>query len=282
MLQLNIQSVVQIIGLAVYAVLISLALCSKKVALKKLFTVLLAAACGVCLADFLTNLNLSYGFIVFWKFAAVLFTTWFVVAYAHFITAYAGKKSGKIVKAGYAWLGAALVVTAVGYLTQGAGLMGQLSGVYNYAITAVVIVNDAIVVAVALYIFKLLKNAAAPDERNRAGYLLAGGIIAILGTVPKYFVQGIPSAFVQAGYVLNAIIIAYTLMKYRLLDIQVLMRKWLVYTGVTVCMTLAYLTLLLVLSNLLAPAPAAAGHTGHHRPGNSLCLFVQLDKIAPG
>ena len=113
--------------------------------------------------------------------------------------------------------------------------------------------------AVALYIFKLLKNAAAPDERNRAGYLLAGGIIAILGTVPKYFVQGIPSAFVQAGYVLNAIIIAYTLMKYRLLDIQVLMRKWLVYTGVTVCMTLAYLTLLLVLSNLLRLLPPQLG-----------------------
>ena len=119
MLQLNVQSIVQIGSLVVYAILISLVLCSKKVILKKLFTVLLMAASGIGLAGLLTNLKLPYEQLVFWKLAAVLFSTWLVIAYAHFITAYADKNTGKIVKFGYAWLAAAFVIAACGYLIQG-------------------------------------------------------------------------------------------------------------------------------------------------------------------
>ncbi|MGD0795411.1 MAG: diguanylate cyclase, partial [Dehalococcoidales bacterium] len=261
MLQLNVQSIVQIGSLVVYAILISLVLCSKKVTLKKLFTVLLMAASGIGLAGLLTNLKLPYEQLVFWKLAAVLFSTWLVIAYAHFITAYAGKNTGKVVKFGYAWLAAAFVIAACGYLIQGMNLLDNetVSGAYGYAINGVVIINDAISVAILLFIFNLLKKAAGPEERNRAAYLMAGSIIVVAASVLKYFIQDLPFAVSQVGYAINAIIIAYTLMKYRLLDIQVLVRKWLVYSGVTVCMTLAYLTLLLVLSNLLRLLPPQLG-----------------------
>jgi diguanylate cyclase (GGDEF)-like protein len=119
--------------------------------------------------------------------------------------------------------------------------------------------NDAITIGILFYIANLLKKATEPEDRNRAAYLLAGSLIMIVAGLLKYIVQDLPYAVTQTGYTVNAIIIAYALMKYRLLDMQVLMRKWMVYTGVTICMTLAYLTLLLVLSNLLRLLPPQMG-----------------------
>ena len=199
-----------------------------------------------------------------------------IVAYAHFMAAYAHKDTGKIIKFGYAWLAVTLVVVAFGYLTQGLNLLGNetLADYYGYAINALVIINDAITVAILFFIINLLKKAAEPEERNRAAYLLAGSLIMVVTGILKYVIQDLPYTVSQIGYTVNAVIIAYTLMKYRLLDIQVLMRKWMVYTGVTVCMTLAYLTLLLVLSNLLRLLPPQSGHTRDHRAGDSLCLSL--------
>jgi diguanylate cyclase (GGDEF)-like protein len=261
MLQFNLQSIVQIGGLVVYAILLALVLCSKKVALKKLVTVLVAAMAGASLAGLLTNLNLTYEQLVLFKVTGVLFSAWTVIAYAHFMAAYARKNTAKVAKGGYAWLGVAFIVTAVGFLMQGLNLFDSpaATSAYSYAINAVLIVNDVIAVAVLFFILNLLKNSAEPEERNRTAYLMAGGIIMVAAGVLKYFVRDLPVAVNQIGFTLNVVIIAYTLMKYRLLDIQVLVRKWMVYTGVTVCMTLAYLTLLLVLSNLLRLLPPQLG-----------------------
>jgi diguanylate cyclase (GGDEF)-like protein len=261
MFQLNVQSIFQFGSLIIYAILISLVLCSKKVALKNLFTVLLIAASGISLAGLLTNFRLPYEQLVFWKLSVILFTAWLIVAYARFLNAYAHKATGRVTKLGYAWLAVTLVVLVFGYLTQGLNLLGNeaLAASYGYAVNALVIINDAITVAILFLIIKLLKKATEPEERNRAAYLLAGSLIMIVASLLKYVIQDLPYAVTQAGYTVNTVIITYTLMRYRLLDIQVLMRKWVVYTGVTVCMTLAYLTLLLVLSNLLRLLPPQMG-----------------------
>jgi diguanylate cyclase (GGDEF)-like protein/putative nucleotidyltransferase with HDIG domain len=261
MFQLNVESIFQLGSLIVYAILISLVLCSKKVVLKQLFGIFVVAAAGISLAGLLTNLRLPYEQLVFWKLATVLFATWLVVSYAHLIAAYANKDTGKIVKFGYAWLPIALVVLAGGYLNQGLNLLGgdAFMGYYGFAVNGLIIVNDAVTVVILFFIVSLLRKASEPEERNRAAYLLAGALVMAITGVLKYVIQDLPLAVSQIGYAVNAGIIAYTLMRYRLLDIQVLMRKWVVYTGVTVCMTLAYLTLLLVLSNLLRLLPANLG-----------------------
>jgi diguanylate cyclase (GGDEF)-like protein/putative nucleotidyltransferase with HDIG domain len=261
MFDLNIHSIFQFGTLIVYVVLISLVLLSGKVALKKLFTLFLVAAAGVSLAGLLTNLRLPYEQLVFWKLAVVLFTTWSIIAYAHFMSAYAKRATGKVSRLGYGWLGVTLAVLAFGYLTEGLNLLdgGTATTYYGHAINALVIIDDALTVGILFFILNLLKKAREPEERNRAGYLLAGSLIVVLTGVLKYVIQDLPYTVVQVGYTVNAVIIAYTLMKYRLLDIQVLVRKWMVYTGVTVCMTLAYLTLLLVLSNLLRLLPPHLG-----------------------
>jgi diguanylate cyclase (GGDEF)-like protein/putative nucleotidyltransferase with HDIG domain len=261
MFQLNFQSVFQFASLIVYAILLSLVLCSKKVVLKRLFAIFLIAAAGISLAGLLVNLNLPYEQLVFWKLSVILFTTWLIVAYAHLMATYAHKDTGKITRFGYAWLAVTLVVVAFGYLNQGLNLLSNdtVAIFYGYALNGLVIINDAVTVAILFLIFNLLRKSAEPEERNRAAYLLAGSLIMIVTGILKYVIKDLPYTVSQIGYTANAIIIAYTLMKYRLLDIQVLMRKWIVYTGVTVCMTLAYLTLLLVLSNLLRLLPPNLG-----------------------
>ena len=274
MFQLNTQSVIQFGGLIVYAILLSLVLCSGKVALKKLYSIFLLSGSGIILAGLLVNLRLPYEQLMFWKLAGILFTTWMIVAYAHFLTAYAGRDSGKIARLGYVWLSFSFIVVAIGFLIEGVSFLNNetVAGYYEYASYALVMVNDVLVVAILFFIMGLMRKASEPETRNKIAYLIAGSLIMAVTSLIKYFYPEIPATVSQAGYVLNAVVITFTLMKYHLLDIQVLMRKWVVYTAVTVCMTLAYLALLLVLSNLLLR------HSGHDSPGDSFCLSFQLDK----
>jgi diguanylate cyclase (GGDEF)-like protein/putative nucleotidyltransferase with HDIG domain len=261
MFQLNTQSVFQFGSLIVYAILISLVLCSGKVALKKIFSVFLLAGSGITLAGLLVNLRLPYEQLMFWKLMGILFTTWMIVAYAHFLTSYAGKDPGKIARFGYVWLFFSFIVVALGFLIEGVNFLQSeaVSGYYEFASYALVTVNDIFIIAILFFIMSLMRKAAEPETRNKIAYLIAGSLILVATSLLKYIFPDVPNTVLQAGYSLNAIIITFTLMKYRLLDIQVLMRKWVVYTAVTVCMTLAYLALLLVLSNLLRLLPPHFG-----------------------
>jgi diguanylate cyclase (GGDEF)-like protein/putative nucleotidyltransferase with HDIG domain len=261
MFQLNTQSVFQFGGLIVYAILISLVLCSGKVALKKLFSIFLIAGSGIVLSGLLVNMRLPYEQLTFWKLAGILFTTWMIVAYAHFLAAYDGKDPGKIARLGYVWLSFSFIVVALGFLIEGVNFLNNeaVAGYYEYASYALVTINDVLIIAILFFIMNMIRRAAEPETRNKIAYLITGSLIVVVTSLIKYAFPEVPGAVAQAGFCVNAILITFTLMKYHLLDIQVLMRKWVVYTAVTVCMTLAYLALLLVLSNLLRLLPPHFG-----------------------
>ena len=99
MFQLNGDNIVQFICLIIYAIVISIVLYSRQVRLKKLFTVFIATTIGVSLSSLLMNLQLPYEQFVFWKLSVSLFGLASVVAFAHFIAAYANRDTGKIVGA---------------------------------------------------------------------------------------------------------------------------------------------------------------------------------------
>ena len=119
MFQLTIQSIVQFAGLIIYTTLICLVMYSKQVRLKRLFLLFLIAAVCMSLASMLLNLRLPYEQLLFWKMLLPLFTTWLIVAYAHFVTAFINRNTERIVKLGYIWVGFTFALVAFGYFTQG-------------------------------------------------------------------------------------------------------------------------------------------------------------------
>ena len=144
------------------------------------------------------------------------------------------------------------------------------------------LVNELIAIAMFFFLVRGLKNAADPEERNRTAYLLAGLSFMILANILSNIIQDTNYTISQIGYTGNAVIITYTLVRYRLLDIQILMKKWMVYTGVTICITLAYLALLLGLSNLLRFLPPQLGIPATIVMVVSIRLSLQLGESSPG
>ena len=261
MFQLTIHNFVQFASLIIYIILISLVLYSKRAKLKRLFILFLVAAAGMSLTSLLMNLRLSYEQLVIWKILMPLFTTWSVIAFAHFIAASYNRDTGKIARLGYLWLAITSVLVVSGTLTQGLAFLNNevITSLYGQVINALVYINVLIILMVGVFLIRILKETTNPEERNKTFYLLTGlGIMAVASVVDVIF-QSTNYSFSHIGYIANAVLITYTLIKHRLLDIQIIMRKWMVYTGVTVCITLAYLALLLVLSNLLRLFPPQFG-----------------------
>ena len=261
MFELSGYNIIQFACFLVYAVLIAFILYSKQVRLKRLFSFFLIAAAGASVSSLLMNLQLPYEYTLLCKMLVIPLSTLAVVAYIHFIVAFTQKNTQKIIKPGYSWVAATFVIIAFGYLTQGLSLLesGLVTTYYGYIINAIVYVNDFILIGTVFFLLQTLRNAADPEERNRTAYLFAGLGLMLTGNVLGNVLQDTNTTFTHIGYAGNAIIITYTLLRYRLLDIQILMKKWMTYTAVTICITLAYLALLLVLSNLLRFLPPQLG-----------------------
>ena len=261
MFELTSCNIVLFASLVIYVILVSFVLYSRQVRLKKLFTAFLVAGIGISAAGLFMNLRLPYEHMMFWKMLLPFFMVWSVVAYAHFITGYAGDSTGKIIKLGYSWLTVNFVLVVFGYVSQGLNLLNDqtVTVFYGYVLNSVVLASDLFLLLHVVLVFKYFRKATEPEERNRTMYLLIGLCFMTLAAILKYILQDLYYIFAAVGCTGNAAIITYTLLKYRLLDIQVIMKKWVVYTGVTVCVTLAYLALLLGLSNLLRLLPPQLG-----------------------
>jgi len=261
MFQLSAHNIIQFSSFIIYIILMVFVLNSRQMKLRKLFLVFLMAAAGACLSGLLTNLRQPYEQLLLWKMLVIPLSTWAVVAYAHFTTAYIGLNTRKVVRVGYAWAALTFALIAFGFFAQGIAFLDNAYLIAHYGdiLNALVIANGFFLAATAVRLVCALRKSPDPEERNRTAYLLAG-IAVLIGTqAAGYILRDMSHAYSSIGFAANAVIITYTLLKYRLLDIQKLMRKWVTYTVVTLCITLAYLALLLILSNLLRLLPPRMG-----------------------
>jgi diguanylate cyclase (GGDEF)-like protein/putative nucleotidyltransferase with HDIG domain len=261
MFQLTSHTIIQFTSLIIYTILLSLVLYAKQIRLKKLFSIFLVAAAGTSLVSLLMNLQLSYEQSAFWKMLMLPFTTWSVVAYAHFMMAFLHQDAKKAYKLGYIWLAITFALLTFGYITDGLALLNSemMTAFYGQVVYLLTLANELVAVTMGFFLLRSLKNAADPEERNRTAYLLAGLIFMILANILSNILRDTHYTLSHIGLTGNAVLITYALLRYRLLDIQIVMKKWMVYTGVTVCVTLAYLALLLSLSNVLRLLPPHLG-----------------------
>jgi diguanylate cyclase (GGDEF)-like protein/putative nucleotidyltransferase with HDIG domain len=261
MIQFSVHNIIHFTSLLVYIVLISLVLYSQQTRIKRLLVLFLVAGAGVCISSILTNLQIPYEQLIIWQTLIPLFTTWSIVTYLHFISASYGHDTGKIAHLGYAWL--VLTGTYIVSINLAQGLVFVNNEVISQylaaAIDALVYVNMLVVALVGFFLFSRLQEAALPEDRSRASYLMFG-----LGTIMAAIAIGVISrngsySYYNIGYTINAILITYTLVRYRILDIRIHVKRWIVYTSLTIGITIGFLMLLLGLSKSLRLLPANMG-----------------------
>jgi len=257
---MSIYSLPPLVSAIAYAILSVIVLRDVRTRIRTLFGVYLlislwfAFAVFVALADFFPNQTRL------WTSVLALGGVCATIAYYHFVCAFTHKAGRLAVKLGYGTVLFILVPLAIlGYIPKSAQITdGGLAidyGPYIYLISSI----GFIFTALSIYLLvRRLRTLRDPLERGRATYLLAGIMLFLLlglrETIPP--VSKFPLS--QIGHFCNALVITYAILRYRLLDIRLVMRKGLVYSGITICVTALYLIVLSSLHYLLQGWAVAA------------------------
>lgn len=177
--------------------------------------------------------------------------------YAMFVRELLGIRSGRwLVRAGY--------TSVVGVpLYMLAGGPGLIESVYKEPAVpfflphfgAVAVVFGIGVYGFLAYAFVHLLRArlhsTSPEERNRLAYLLMGVPIVIVGSVFNFSPQLRAYPLDVIANLINAMLTGLAIVRYRLLDIQVVVRKGLRYTSVTAAVGLIYFALVFLAIQVL-------------------------------
>jgi diguanylate cyclase (GGDEF)-like protein/putative nucleotidyltransferase with HDIG domain len=169
-----------------------------------------------------------------------------IVAYYHFVSVFVNRTNDIAVKLGYAAVAFILVPLAVlGYLPDSVsvdnGVLDISYGKLLFLMTTIGAVFSLLSVFVMVRRYRSLTD---PLSRNRIAYLLGGlGLFmafSIRSSIPPLTTYPIE----HIGQLGNALVITYAIMKYRLLDIRLLIRKGLVYSLISIFITASFLLML--------------------------------------
>ena len=213
--------------------------------INRLFAYYVAVAAIWSLTSYMLHLSTSPQQSLFWNELLTGALIWTLIAYYHFIRAYTNKPAGKGVYLGYIFVIILTVLCLKGYIVQYAyvfnGVLYHSLGLSIYALGAVCLFYSG---AGIVLLIKKYHSSADMIDRNRTAYLLAGLSILITFSYTNLIpaVAGFPLDHI--GSLANALIIAYAIRRYRILDIKLVIRKGLSYSGVTMFMTTLYLVLL--------------------------------------
>lgn len=110
-----------------------------------------------------------------------------------------------------------------------------------------------------LFLRRFYYRSHRPEERNRALYIAAGTLFALLGTTSDWLAALglLPYPGGVLGNTLFGIFISLAILRHQLLDIKVVIRKGAIYTAFSVAVAAIYLWLFLLIDRLVAPRAAS-------------------------
>jgi len=242
---MNIYSVILLLTLIVYSTLLVGVWRDTRTRVRQCFSIYVVLAMTWSFVTLMTSLNVL-GFTRLWASFVPLSGILVIIAYYHFVRAFSSAKDDIWVKLGYAVVAFIMVpLVVLGYIPQSVsvtnGAINVQYGSFLYLITAVGAVFFVLSVFTLVRRYRALND---PLSRNRIAYLLGGlGILTAFSVrssfppLPQYPIEHI-------GHLGNALVIGYAIMRYRLLDIKLLIRKGLVYSLISVFITASFLLML--------------------------------------
>jgi len=261
MLFITSYSVVQLLTLVVYIALIFGVVRYARTRLKKYFMVFLISSAAWSLVSLMANLQIPFEQAVFWgKMVAPLVAS-SLFFHALFITAFTNRGTGKLALFGSIYVAAIIGLVIAGYMPEKFILLenGIVHKDYGESLVGLSIGSLGFMIVAASLLVKSFRASNSPEHQNRIMYLLAGlacmvvfGIIWKVIPVQSYAVDHI-------GHLGNALIITYAIQRHQLLDMKLVVRKGLVYSGITLFISVACLLLVTSLNYLLRVWSAPGG-----------------------
>jgi signal transduction histidine kinase len=217
----------------------------------RLFAVLLGSMTVWCLFTFAMRISPSEAAALPWEKALVAAALCVFVVYYHFTATYVRSRRRGVIAACYLLLAAFILLLAVtGLIIKDvtiasygyAPVTGKLAG--PFFATGFVLIMGGIVNLIRAY-----RASGSSDERNRLLYLALAVLFPLVGGGLDGFTD-FPPAAIWANLIF-CLICSVAILKYRLLDIRIVVRKSLAYLFISVLIGLPYAVLLIVLNQLL-------------------------------
>ncbi|MCX6011739.1 MAG: diguanylate cyclase, partial [Chloroflexi bacterium] len=195
-----------------------------------------------------------------WNSMVIVTIPWAAVCYYHFVRAYNNKPGGIFLYIGYA-----LVLVVLGF-----GLSGNIvksayfvNGFLHHDISfwpyIIGIILAPFLIAAMLMLVQRYRSSTDPTDRNRTMYLIAGSGIAVAVTYINPFtpvLAGLPTD--HLGNLANALIIAYAIQRYQLLNIRLVARRGLTYFLMLISLVGTYVGALFLGQRFLPELPLYA------------------------
>lgn len=119
---------------------------------------------------------------------------------------------------------------------------------------------------------------AVGERKNRLKYFFLGAMIGFVGGSPNFFFpfnyQIYPiNPFGTYGVVLYAIVLTYAVVKHHLMDINIVVRKGLVYSVLVACITITYLVVVLVTERIFQQVMGYRSFVGTVAAATLIAIF---------
>jgi len=156
---------------------------------------------------------------------------WVAICYYHFVRASNNKPGGIGVYIGYTFVLAILGLGLAGYVVKDAymidGYLYHDIAPWDYVIAGILVPFLALII---LMLVRRYRSSTDPTDRNRTMYLIAGwSILVVISYITPFTtaLKGLPTD--HLGNLANALIIAYAISRFHLLNIRFVARRGLAY-----------------------------------------------------
>ena len=261
---MNVWAIIPLISALTFAVLVVLVLQQAKRWVDRVFAIFLAVSAIWSFSSFMltrtsdTAVQTSISQpLIFWNVMVIAAIPAVAVCYYHFVRAYNNKPGGIGLYLGYGLVLAVLGLGLSGNIVKSAhmvdGFLHHDIGPWAYILMCILL---PFLVMALVMLAKRYRSSADPTDRNRTMYLIAGwSANVMIGYITPLTpaLAGLPTDHI--GNLANALIIAYAIQRYQLLNIRLVARRGLSYLLVIVCLVGVYGLAIFVSQRFLSDQP---------------------------
>lgn len=239
---MNIWAAIPLVSCLTYAALAVVVLQQARKRVNRVFALMLFASGVWSFTSFMLHLNAYPQQALLWNQLLVAALLWTAVSYYHFVRAYTNKPGGISSHLGYASVLALLALSLSGYVVKYSYVVnGVLYHELGFSLYIIGGVSFIFSIAAMLMLINRYRSSTDPTDRNRTIYLIAGsGIVIVVG----YFCNLMPAiaglSLDHLGNLANALIIAYAIQRFQLLNVNLVARRGLTYLLVIICLAGIY------------------------------------------
>jgi diguanylate cyclase (GGDEF)-like protein len=254
---MNVWALIPLISFLTYTALVVIILQQARRRVNKAFILFLSASAVWSLTSFMLVANPYPQHIIFWNVMVIAAIPWVAVSYYHFVRAYNNKPAGIGVYIGYALVLGVLALGLSGHIVKSAyfdnGFLYHDIGPWPYILGGILF---PFLLSAILMLVQRYRNSTDPTDRNRTMYLIIGsGIVIVVSYVNPLTpsLAGLPTD--HLGNLANALIIAYAIQRYHLLNVTLVARRGLTYFLVIACLVGIYTGAILLGQRFLPGQP---------------------------